>query len=80
MSERFARLRPVTAHIHHRLGRARVLLEQQAIGDILQIRERLALAADQAALEDIQNVVRKKLAWRRQTRGAGRPGRARNQF
>ncbi len=49
MHQGLARLGPVAADVNHDLGRVLVLLEKQAIGDVLQIGKGLALAADQAA-------------------------------
>jgi hypothetical protein len=47
--ERFARLRAVAAHVEHDFRRGLVLLEQNAVHDVLQIAERLALAANEPA-------------------------------
>ena len=47
--ERVARLGAVSGDVHHDFGRVRVLLEEQAVRDVLQVGEGLALAADKAA-------------------------------
>jgi len=47
--KRFAGLGAVAAHVHHHLGHVRVLLEKDAVGDVLQVGKRLALAANEAA-------------------------------
>src|SRR5262249_426657 len=47
--ERFAGLAAVTADVHHYLGAGLVLLEQEAVRDVLEVGKGLALAADEAA-------------------------------
>ena len=38
LNQRFARLRTIPANVDHDLGRGRILLEEQPIRDVLQIR------------------------------------------
>lgn len=47
--QRIPGLSPVAADIHHHFGGGRILLEEQAIGDVLQIGKGLTLASDQSA-------------------------------
>ena len=49
LDERFASLRAVAAHVHKDFGHRRVLLEENPVGDVLEVRKGLALAPDEAA-------------------------------
>jgi hypothetical protein len=49
LHQRVARFGPVVADIHHDLGHGLVLMEEQAVGQVLQVGKGLALPANQAA-------------------------------
>src|SRR5206468_2999820 len=49
LHQSLSRLGPVTAHVYHDFRRGRILLEKEPVGDVLQVRERLSLAADETA-------------------------------
>ncbi len=49
LDERFASLRAVAAHVHKDFGHRRVLLEENPVGDVLEVGQGLALAPDEAA-------------------------------
>jgi hypothetical protein len=47
--EGFTGLSAVTADVHHNFRRGRVLLKEEAVGDVLEVGKSLALASDETA-------------------------------